>query len=367
MRKLVVWLFLLIALVSCSKSKVANTPGAPAEPTPSSTAIVADVGPQASETRAAWPLEHLVEINSDSVHGLVELAVLEGHEGAIVFLDFHPDSRFLASSGVEGIVHLWDLSSGMQIASFVHKAEAMGVSFHPDGTSLATGGSDKLVRVWDMHTGAQIHQYEGHAWGILDVDYSPDGTFIAASGHDETIRLWDAQSEEEIFVLRGHYDVTFSIDFSPDGAILATGCWDRRVILWDVESGEEITRLVGNEDGVSTVAFSPDSALLAVCGGGIVKEDNAVRLFDTSTWQEISILDDHPSAIVGCGFSTKGDLFLVRLEAGGLWIWDHAAGQKILELDVPPAGPPAMAIDPQGRLLAIGDQTGAIHIYGINR
>ena len=64
---------------------------------------------------------------------------------------------------------------------------------------------------------------------------------------------------------------------APDGRRLATGSLDFTIKLWDTTTGEEVFTLRGHTAGVLRVAFSPDGRRLA--SGSI---DRTVRVWDTS-------------------------------------------------------------------------------------
>src|SRR5207253_375666 len=57
-----------------------------------------------------------------------------------------------------------------------------GVAFNKDGTRLATAGADGLVKVWDVNTGKELAFYGGHTDGVRAVAFSPDGKQIASAG-----------------------------------------------------------------------------------------------------------------------------------------------------------------------------------------
>jgi eukaryotic-like serine/threonine-protein kinase len=65
---------------------------------------------------------------------------------------------------------------------------------------------------------------------------------------------------------------------SPDGRRLATGSEDRTIKLWDTTTGEEVFTLRGHTAGVLCVAFSSDGQRIA--SGGY---DRTVRVWDTSS------------------------------------------------------------------------------------
>ena len=75
--------------------------------------------------------------------------------GPIVAIALSKDGRLLASaSGHDHGIRLWDLARGTFERSIEgHAYGTTGLDFSPDGTSLATAGNDGVVRIWDVSTG----------------------------------------------------------------------------------------------------------------------------------------------------------------------------------------------------------------------
>lgn len=76
---------------------------------------------------------------------------LNGHAGAVRALAFSPDSRLLASAGVDQIIRLWSPSTGHLEGTLVgHTDEIASLVFLPDGQRLASASRDGSVRVWSV-------------------------------------------------------------------------------------------------------------------------------------------------------------------------------------------------------------------------
>ncbi len=74
-----------------------------------------------------------------------------GHEGPVTALALDPTERWLASSGFDGLVRVWDVSSGVELARFDPKAgAARGAAFSPDGTRLWAHFADGVSRGWKL-------------------------------------------------------------------------------------------------------------------------------------------------------------------------------------------------------------------------
>ena len=74
-----------------------------------------------------------------------------GHEGPVTALALDPTKRWLASSGFDGFVRVWDAVSGVELAHFDPKAgAARGAAFAPDGTRLWAHFADGVARGWKL-------------------------------------------------------------------------------------------------------------------------------------------------------------------------------------------------------------------------
>ena len=69
--------------------------------------------------------------------------------GKISSLAFSIDERWLAAGSYDGFVHLWELSSGTEVARIPHIDAVTGIVFSQDGQKLFTA-SRKIVQVWDL-------------------------------------------------------------------------------------------------------------------------------------------------------------------------------------------------------------------------
>ncbi len=74
---------------------------------------------------------------------------LEGHPGGTSFVAFQPSGRHLASTGMDGGLKVWEVSTGKVVREFPGLVgPGARVAFTADGQSLVVAGGDEVIRVF---------------------------------------------------------------------------------------------------------------------------------------------------------------------------------------------------------------------------
>jgi len=209
------------------------------------------------------------------------LQTLDGPQDGVWRVAYSPDGTRLAGVGREGLLRVWDLTSGeILLTAGGHGPGAVAeglftgildVAYSPDGTRLATAGADSVVVVRDATTGKELHRLTDATAGFMNLDYSPDGRLIAASTYrtDGTVRVWDAATGEQRFVLSGHRGDVWGLTFSPDSSRLASGGDFGVVKVWNMATGEELYTLSGIVETPFDIEFTPDGDYFVTAGPAV--------------------------------------------------------------------------------------------------
>jgi WD40 repeat protein len=249
-----------------------------------------------------------------------------------------PDGKQVACGAKDGTVRLYDLQTRQETRRLGgHASWVTGVAYSPDGTRLAScsGGMDErgrplpgAVLVWNAAEEKPFFTYrdEGSIDGLA---FSPDGKRLVTAGRE--VQLWDLQTGNRSQLLRGHDGQVHGAAWSRDGSLIATAGQDRTVRLWEVETGALLATLTGHAQRVSAVAFSPDGKWLASAGGEL-RNPGEVRVWDVESRNLYRLLEGHTDRVAGVCFSPDGK----RLASAGadqaIRLWDVATGQEVLSL-----------------------------------
>jgi len=84
--------------------------------------------------------------------GWTEVRRLEGHQSGASSIAFHPVSRYVASTGRDGAVRIWDTDASRTINTLNVKPETDSrLVFGADGATLVVSSADGSVRVFGRH------------------------------------------------------------------------------------------------------------------------------------------------------------------------------------------------------------------------
>ncbi len=280
------------------------------------------------------------------------------HDKMVIGLAWSSDGKYIASSGWDNLIRLWDGKTGRAVRTFEgHRAAIYGVAFSPDGKLIASNGSESTIRVWETATGKQLRELSGHNAAHARFIFSHDGKHLFSGGDDSKVHVWDPHQGTLVRSLVGHASKVSAVHLTPDGKTLASGSWDNTVKLWDVASGKEL-RHIGPLDGhVGGVHFSPDGKLLAVS-----TYSGTVYLFDAATGKEVRTMRGHRTAwpVV---FSPDGKLLASGGVDGLIIVWDPATGEKKHELIGHSQGVARLAFAPDGSALASASHDATVRLW----
>jgi RNA polymerase sigma factor (sigma-70 family) len=323
------------------------------------------------------------------------------------WLAFSPSGKALAigSEGAKAL-RLWEIPSGKELFSvrLQGRDSVRALVFSPDGKALLSGHEDGTIRFFNAASGASGRRFQAHPGAIRSMALSPDGKIIASSGDNHSsgefaVRLWDVATLKPLVAHEGPQQgidcMAFSADgnwvaakswegaihvaetstgrvrhrihhfgalaFEPQGKSLWTAGWQKgQLSLWDLATGKESRRLPLRKEWARRMVISSNGKTLIASGW----EDMA--LIDLASGRVVHDFGGKMDAILRLALTLDGRTLVCAHtdgKQGKLRLWDTASGRPLRELaSTGPHQPGALAVSPDGQLLAWSDGEKNIHL-----
>jgi WD40 repeat protein len=196
---------------------------------------------------------------------LPRLVRLWRHESGIAALALSVDGR-VASGSWDGVVRVWNLSSGRQVGGDLKRAAGItALAFSPDGAQLAAASRDGSVVVWTADAG-RVAIEANHGPGGADVAFSPDGSQLATAGMDGVVRLWRRDDGRVANELQAGGPIGRLV-YSTDGGLLAVPVLSQGFRIFDLARPERRMFIpCPQTSDVHIVDFVPPHGIAVPCG-----------------------------------------------------------------------------------------------------
>ncbi|CAH0563391.1 unnamed protein product [Brassicogethes aeneus] len=262
---------------------------------------------------------------------------LEGHEGEVFTVKFHPEGQYLASSGFDRKIFLWSVYGECENISVMtgHTGAVMEMHFTPDGSNIFTASTDYTLGLWDIVTSQRVKKYKGHSTFVNSVHGARRGPQLMVSGGDDsTIRLWDTRKKQCTSTLITDYQVT-AVSFNDTAEQIFSGGIDNDIRVWDTRKNEYLYSLKGHTDTITSLALSADGSYLLSNS-----MDNSLRIWDIRPFapQErcVKMFSGHQhnfeKNLIKCNWSPDGSRIIAGSADRFVYVWDTTTRRILYKL-----------------------------------
>lgn len=285
------------------------------------------------------------------------LQAFDGYPVSVQSVEFSPDGNYLISAARDATLILCDLNSGFEVQKFNCNGNKIInlYAFSSDSTMLALVDED-VITLWKTSTGTKILTFEGHFALVSAITFLSQNKQVAALTNDSEVRIWETAFGRLTKVFAAHYSTQF------------VGANNGRFLAWISEEMVEYIDLIEDESqkrslrgpsgstGWMDIECMPNSSsLISVCNNLIMQWD-----LDNGTVDQILQLD--PSPISSARITLDCKNVAIKFYTKGFQLLDVRSGNKILQIDSVING---FLINSNSNILAIISYPG-IDIFGID-
>jgi RNA polymerase sigma factor (sigma-70 family) len=221
-----------------------------------------------------------------------------------------------------------------------------------------------------------------HDWTIFASAISPDGRLLAgASG--KSVQIWDAQTGRTLqrWSSPGFRCDVLALAFTPDGKSLTSyeeaevrtgikGQFERlgKLRITDVATGKTVRRF--DRGKYNAPSRSRELPYLAVLSGGMQvllrdPREAVVRLLDARNGEEVRSFRCVGDRLHSFASSPDGRWLAVGEQTGTVRLWEVTTGKERFALNKHSDSCIALTFSPNNKILATGDRKGVAHLWDV--
>jgi WD40 repeat protein len=192
-------------------------------------------------------------------------------------MTFTPDGQTLISGSADGVVKLWDPSTGQERGSWQvqEKAGFSCLACSPDGRTMATGSCHRTVKTWDLNTRQELSSFQEQA-GVYALAFTDGGKSLVVGNGIGMVTVWDFTKRKPTEALESGEAPILSVSATPDSRRIISGSLGGIANFWNLEVSRTPTVLEKDGMFIQAVALSADGSKLAY----VSNMDYSVRIWE---------------------------------------------------------------------------------------
>ncbi|ORY37693.1 WD40 repeat-like protein [Rhizoclosmatium globosum] len=294
---------------------------------------------------------------------------LNAHTRFVQCVRYSPNSAndYFVSAGMDAKLFIFDGKTGEKTGELVdgslgngnaHNGGIFSISFNKDGSQLISASSDGTVKLWNVVAktldqtfvvGSDVEsQQVGCLW---------QGDFIISLSLNGDINYFQKGTAAPVKIVKGHQKAITALATVPSANTFYTGSYDGRVHAWSFQDGKVAHHNVSGAGHTNQV-----KGLVAEANGKVVSIglDDSVRSIDNAskTFTAASVGTSGAPASV----DSRDGVTVVATQTGNITVIKNGVPSTLSVSYVPTA----VALNPAGTFIAVGDEERRVRIYNLD-
>ena len=279
---------------------------------------------------------------------------LRNQSSIISSVEYDRTGNFFATAGVSKRISVFDHANTMAnstqglpiancpIVEMVTRSKLSCISWNKFISSeLASSDYEGVLNVWDTSTGNLVHEYEAHSKRIWSVDHCcADPKLLVTGSDDSFVKVWSTKSPSAIAQCDVRANVC-AVKWHPTQPhTVAIGAADHSVYIFDMRKYDKaMASFRGHKKAVSYVRWSGNNIVSA-------STDCTLRLWSTQRaalsggecTQEERTYRGHTNERNFVGLAVRDDLILCGSETHEVFTYYQPLSKPITKIALPVAG-----------------------------
>ena len=332
-----------------------------------------------------------------------EPSIPVGHTGMPLAIAYSPNQKQIATSGADGLIHIWDIKSSKVIETYdfdpsgsqfleynvtgkyllacsydtavyiintenhtlekkikTVKSYYRTATFNPAGDEVLFVKTDQILGIYNLAQAKIRKRIVGDRWPVTAIAYSNDGSQIVIGDKQGNVLKFNAETGAFIARLLGHSREMYAFEFSEDDEIMISTSGDNSAIIWNTKTNEIIRKIKKFKGEVYTAEIIPGTDYLLT-----TLNDNKDKIWNYKTGKLVATIKNQSVSTKVTQLSNNGNLIFC---AGGFddppTIYNAQTFELIHTLEWPKLSPNCAAFSPDDKYIAIGYYAqNEIHVY----
>jgi len=259
------------------------------------------------------------------------LGTYSGHNGSVWSLDIDHRTERVISGSADTSAKLWDVQTGREVTSWVHKAPVRSVNWSLSEKQFLTVSDAALghipsIYIWDANIDPSsriqrpVIEIPGkNEFKIQQAMWGPLNENIITACEDGTIRVFDIRNGQQTEVISEHSKAVMQISYNKNKTMFVSASRDGTAKLFDAKTFK-CMKTYSTGRPINSASISPDEEYeVVIVGGGqeassvtTTRVDNAqfrVRFFHLIYQEELGSVSGHFGPVNAVSFSPDGKGF----------------------------------------------------------